>query len=89
MDKQTLEQANKITNTIERLKRVKEKLTWYVTNERLNKTSIVGFGTTSSKMIDGDSIINDSIYPFQEIVDEYSRRLDNEITGLQTELDLL
>lgn len=89
MDKKTLEHATAVLNAIDRLKRIKEKLTWYVDNERRNKTSLVGFATTSTKMLEGNSIIEDSIYPIHEIMDEYSKRIDNKLLELQTELDLL
>jgi len=89
MDIKTLEQANRIIASIEQLRRIKEKLTWFITNDRLNKNTLIGFGTTNSSSFDKDSIIDKSVYPLSEIIEEYFKRLEKRITDLQNTLEIL
>lgn len=86
MDIQTLEKGNRLTRRIENLEEIKKKVSWYENNAKMNKDSIVGFATTSSKSLGGSSIIDESIYPVFEIMAEYNRRLDFQIKILNTQL---
>jgi len=89
MDTETLAKANSLVGRIKQLQAKKDRINWYLSNERLNSSSIAGFGTHDSSSFNNDSIIDKQIFPVGELLEEYLKRIDIEITSNHNELDLL